>query len=539
MATATDLTPDEWLARLGAKIANTERQNAVATWTRYYSGDHDLPIGPSQLTDAFTAFQRKARTNLCGICVRSVADRMELIGYRETDRTANDALWALMTRSRMNARQSAIWRKMLSTGYAYVVVGPDPRDPKRPRFSIEGAERVAVEVDPADPSVRLAAVRIWHDDVARRWLATIYTPGERHYRQSVRETRTRFLDPSTQAGSSLQLAATDWEVRGAGTERSTDDIPVIGFLNADEGDVPLAEFAGEGVDIQDRLNLSVLNRLTTERFQAYRQRGLLNFEPEEDPVTGRPIPPFRPGSDTIWTVPPARPGDPEPRFVDLPPSDTANILRACEADMRAFAAATVTPVYYLPGGDMINLSAEAIQALDSGHTGKVKTHIGRVTGPMADLWQISADIAGLAVEVNPAAIAWAKPESFHPAAVADYVSKLVAAQVPLPMVMEEIGWSPERIETLRAEQTAADLRASVLAQRAAAAAAAAQPGQQQAGQGGPQSAGSVPPRESTVGGGSGGGQQGRQGGAAAGAAGPAGGQPPRGAGSRAGAGRAA
>lgn len=473
VAESSDLSPIEWLDRLAPRILDPTRQDTIEKWRRYYQGDHDLPTGPNQLSDAFRTFQRKARTNLCGICVRSMADRMEVIGYREADRTANEAVWALWTKTRMTARQSSIWRKAIALGSAFVVVGVDPRDARMPRFTIEGPDRIAVETDPGDPTRVLAAVRIWHDSIVKRWLATVYLPRQRFHFQTRDEHTSPWMIGEGGTRSSFRLQDDRWVPRPGMEEpaRSTDRVPVIPFYNADEGDEPLAEFAGEGVDIQDRLNLSILNRLTTERYQAYRQRGLVNFEPAEDPITGLPIPPFRPGSDTIWTVPPNQPGEAEPRFVDLPPSDTRNILDACQADMRAFAASTVTPVYYLPGGDMINLAADAILALDSGHTAKIKQRSGLWTGPIADMTQIAADIAEIDVEIVPEAIAWARPESFHPAAVADYVSKMVAAGVPLPIVMEEIGWAPEQIERLRSEVASAELRAAAMQRMAAGPAA--------------------------------------------------------------------
>jgi hypothetical protein len=479
VAESSDLSPLEWLERLAPRVLDPVHQDTIAKWRRYYDGDHDLPAGPSQLSDAFRAFQRKARTNLCGICVRSMADRMEVLGYREKDRTANEQVWQLWTKTRLTARQTSIWRKAIALGSAFVVVGPDPNKPGMPRFTIEGPDRIAVETDPGDPLRRLAAVRIWHDPIVKRWLATVYLPRNRyHYQTKDEHTSAWMIGDERESRSSLRLKEDRWIPRDGtdGPMRSTDVVPVIPFYNCDEGDEPLAEFAGEGVDIQDRLNLSILNRLTTERYQAYRQRGLLNFEPDEDPITGKPIPPFRPGSDTIWTIPPANPGEPEPKFVDLPPSDTRNILDAIQADMRAFAASTVTPVYYLPGGDMINLAADAILALDSGHTAKIRQRAGLWTGPVAELTQLAADVAGLSVEVVPEAIAWARPESFHPAAVADYVSKMTAAGVPLPIVAEEIGWSPEQVERLRAEQAAEQMRQATLQRIANPPAASTVPG---------------------------------------------------------------
>lgn len=136
--------------------------------------------------------------------------------------------------------------------------------------------------------------------------------------------------------------------------------------------------------------------------------------------------------------------------------------------MRAFAAATITPVYYLPGGDMVNLSADALVALDVGHTAKVRQRTGLWSGPIVDVWGLMAEIAKLDREIDPDNVAWMKPESFHPAAVADYVSKM-APNVPMPMVLEEIGWSPGRIEQFRSERANEQLLAATIAARATAA----------------------------------------------------------------------
>ncbi len=454
MAESSDLTPQEWLARLGPKLL--ARQEDVKYWRRYYDGDHDLPSGPSQVADAFRNFQRLARTNLCGLAVRSMVDRMSVIGYRDAS-GADEQVWKLWSDARMPSRQYGVYRKALSRSSSYVVVGPDPRDSSRPRVTIEGPEHVIVEHDPADLTRRLAALRLWFDSLAKTWMATVYLPGWRYsYVASARTGAAVVGDKTTSDDGLGQLRFTPnvW-VRRDEPQRSTEEIPVVAFDYADEGDEPRAVFSGEGIDIQNRLNLTVLNRLTAERFSAFRQRALLNFVPEEDPITGLAIAPFNAGADQTWTIPPPeQPGDPETKLIDLAQTDTSNMLRACEADMRSFAAATVTPVTYLPGGDMINIGQDAIQALDAGHVAKVNQLTAQWSGQTADVLQLMCDIAGLKRTITPSAIAWARPENFHPAGIADYMTKLKSTGIPLSMICEEVGWSPERVEQLRTEMAA-------------------------------------------------------------------------------------
>lgn len=456
MAESSDLAPIEWLGRLGPKLL--ERRPQIDRWRRYYEGEQDLPQGPTQHREAFREFQRTARTNLCKLCTDSMVYRTTVTGFRDMSgdvtADADDIVWALWQAARLDARQFGIWRKAYSRSAAYVTVGVDPRRQRVPRVTIEGPENVVVETDPADASRRLAALRLWHDGIAKRWMATLYLPGQRYHYQ----TRKEFAKDRPVAGEPLSFSDRRWELRGE-PERSLPTVPVVPFLNGDEGDEPRSEF-DVGMDVQDRLNLSVLNRLTAERYAAFRQRGLLNFEPETDPVTGVTISPFNPGADQLWTVPPPEPGDAEPKLFDFQQTMTSDILRGVEADMRAFAAVTITPVYYLPG-DLVNIGADSVAALDAGHTAKVRQRHTLWGEGLEEVLQLMADVAELDRDLSTSEVVWARPENFLPAHVADYMVKLVSAKVPLPMVAEEVGWSPQRVSQLRSELASAEILASL------------------------------------------------------------------------------
>jgi len=442
VAEPTDLTPMEWLGRLGHALVR--REPRIHYWRRYYEGDQDLPAGPDQHKDAFRRFQALSRTNLCLLCAESMVHRLQVTGYRDNaGDTSGNPVWRLWQQAKLDARQFSAYRKALSRSAAYVTVGVDPRDTSRPRVTIEGPENVIVETDPADTSRRLAALRLWHDPLAKRWMATLYLPGERYHWQTVSEFKYR-----ERADLRLRWDPNQWELR-ADPGRSFAEVPVVPFLNGDEGEQPVAEF-DVGIDVQNRLNLTILNRLSAERYAAFRQRYMTNYEVEEDPITGLPLAPFRPGTDQIWTVPPPEPGQPETRVGDFAQTDTSQMLRGVEADMRAFAAVTLTPVYYLPG-DLVNIGADSVAALDAGHVAKVRQRMALWGESWEEVLTLMAQAAGINGDLSQGEVVWARPESFQPAVVADYMSKLVAAQIPLPMVAEEVGWSPQRVDQLRAE----------------------------------------------------------------------------------------
>jgi hypothetical protein len=466
MAESSDLTPIEWLDRLGCRLL--ERRPRVDKWRAYFDGEQDLPQGPAQDRQAFQEFQRTARTNLCLLCAESMVHRTQVQGFRATTGTggASEQVWKLWQAAKLDARQFGIWRKAYSRSAAYVTVGVDPRRPRTPRVTIEGPENVIVECDPADASTRLAALRLWHDPIVKRWFATLYLPGPTPDRPGLRyHWVTRREHKTDQSRSMLKFSDQGWELRDE-PGRSLPAVPVVPFHNGDEGEEPRSEF-DVGIDVQNRLNLTVLTRLTAERYGAFRQRGLLNFEPETDPVTGVTIAPFPPGVHQLWTVPPPDPGDPEPKLFDFQQTDTLGILRGIEADMRAFAAITITPVYYLPG-DLVNISADSVAALDAGHINKVRQRHTVFGEGIEETLQLMADVAELELDLTTSEAVWMRPENFNPASVADFMSKLRAAGVPLPMVVEEGGWSPQRVEALRSELAAEELRSMLLTQPTAA-----------------------------------------------------------------------
>lgn len=450
MAEATDLTPMEWLARLGQKLL--DRQPAIEFWKRYYDGDHDLPAGPNQHAEAYRRFQAMARTNLCRLCAESAVHRTVAIGFRDRGWTSRDdadtdPVWKLWQAAKFDARQFGIWRKAYSRSAAYVIVGVDPRNDRKPRVTIEGPETVIVECDPGDASRRLAALRLWHDGIAKRWMATLYLRGETDDAPGTRY-HWQYRQESRRAGRGVSFKPAMWVERSE-PGRILPGLPVIPFLNADDGDEPMAEFA-PGIDDQNRLNLTLLNRLTSERYAAFRQTLLLNYQIEEDPVTGQKIAPYKPGVTQIATIPPPEnPGDPPVQVVQLQQTATSDMLRGVEADMRAFAAVTLTPVYYLPG-DMNNLGAEAVAALDAGHNAKLKQRMASWGEGLEEVLGYMAQIAELERDLSESEIVWARPENFVPSQMGDFLVKLKEAGVPLTMGVEEVGWSPQRVAQLRA-----------------------------------------------------------------------------------------
>jgi hypothetical protein len=436
------LSPLEWLERLGGQLQ--DRWPRLHRWQRYYVGDHDLPSGPSQHAEAFMRFQRFARTNLCGVAVDSMVDRLHAEGIRTTSPELDSRVWGWWQAANLDARQAAVYRTALSQSAAYVIWAPDGSGGAR--VTVESPRNVITERDPADRSLTLAGLRAWYDPFEKRWLATVYVPGGRYYFRT-RQASDGKLKPSG------MFKAASWEPRtvagGVTSDRSPQLVPVQAFENADELSSPVAEF-DPAMDVQDRLNLTVLNRLTAERYAAFRQRWASNLTLEDDPLTGLPMSPFKPGMTQVWVAEPPEAGEPETRFGDFAQTDTTQMLRGAEADMRAFAAMTRTPVYYLPG-DMVNVSADAIAALDAGHNAKCRQRQAVWGEDWESVLRGIAQVVDERADLTAAEIIWRRPENYSPAQVGDYGSKLKAIGYPVTVIAERMGDSPQQIDRLRAE----------------------------------------------------------------------------------------
>jgi hypothetical protein len=107
-------------------------------------------------------------------------------------------------------------------------------------------------------------------------------------------------------------------------------------------------------------------------------------------------------------------------------------------------------MYYLPG-EMHNVSADAIAALDAGHNAKCRQRQAVWGEDWESVLRGIAQVVGEKADLTAAEIIWRRPENYSPAQVGDYGSKLKAIGYPVTVIAERMGDSPQQIERLRAE----------------------------------------------------------------------------------------
>ncbi len=435
---------------------------------RYATGDHDLPEGDHKVREAFQQFQKRSRSNYTGLIVESVLERMRVTGFRagsgassEDDKDA----WRIWQANHLDADFPLALRSALSMGESYLMVGPpSPLRGGLPVITPEDPRQVIAEFDPIDKRRPIAALKIWGDSVKKEWRAVVMLP-DRLY--SYTAPAAENADITTAFGSENWTPAGD-EVNPVGRP------PVVRVPNrlSLTGET-MAEFE-DVIDIQDRINNEILNRLVISKMQAYRQRWVTgaSFEDED----GNPIEPFKPGVDLVWAV-----EEETAQFGEFQQADLRQIIEAVAADVRDLGAISRTPPHYLLG-EFVNASGDAFSQSETGHVAKCTERMAHAGEAAEDVIRLAyAYLSDARADALDSEVIWADPQYRSLAERADAAAKLVAAGVPWRTVMLTVlGYTPQEVDRMDAERTSDALLATMSAPAVTTPQTATQPAPQQA-----------------------------------------------------------
>ena len=430
-----------------------DRQKDLDRWWDYYSGRHPLPSLPKNAAQAFLDFQRKSRTNFCRPVADAPVHRLQVLGVTDAQGQADDDALRWWQANKLDSRQKLLYRTVMAQAQAYVIVGPHPRrvepddGPPSPLVTAEHPRQVIVEHDPATGE-RAAALKAWWDDVHRVGRATVYLAGGLQ----------RYVTPQRRGPGQLPWGPESWEPDGDFEEHDLGAVPVVPFeCRPDLMEDPQPEFAGV-LDIQDRINLGVLNRMTAARYSAFRQKFVTGhkFRKRVDPATGLEVveQPFVPSPSAIW----ASEGE-NARFGQLDATDLSGFLKEHESDVRDMLVLSHTPAYYF-ASDLVNISADTVNALDVNHLAKVGEHQSTFGESWEDVLALCARQAGVERDYSQSEVRWADPRRLNPSVIADAATKKSSIGYPLAILAEDMGESPQRVRRITSAAAGAALLAS-------------------------------------------------------------------------------
>jgi hypothetical protein len=231
------------------------------------------------------------------------------------------------------------------------------------------------------------------------------------------------------------------------------EVPVVKFANADEK----GEYEPY-LDIIDRVNHMILQRLVIATTQAFRQRVLKGDFPTHD-ADGNEIDYngiFESSAGALWVIPEGADVD------ELGQAEISGILNAVRADIQDFAAVTRTPMHYFtPEG--ANGSAEGAQLAREGLVFKTEDRIARVSPGWSRVmslvfrWLGDETRASL-LDLEPL---WKPAERYSLAERADANSKF--QDVPFRSRMSLIGqFSPAEIDEMEVQRAGETLLTEAL-----------------------------------------------------------------------------
>ena len=404
------------------------------------NGQAPLPEGADGMREAYQTFQKKARTNFGKLIVDCLTERMIPAGFTVGKESQDDdTLRAIWKRNSLQIGIADVLRDMVGVSTGYMMVSEDPDKPRTAIVTGERPEQVITEQSAARPDQVRAALKVYRDHAENKDVAFLHLVGEVY----------KYSRPFTEmAGTrvSMQSVHGGWIYESYETTGLT-YIPVFPFLNPDG----LGEFESH-VDVLDRINWNILQRLVITAMQAYRQRWIKGNLPTED-ADGRELDYatiFKPGAGALWQLPDGV------EIGESQQTDISTILNANKDDITHLAAVTRTPMASLvPDG--ANQSAEGAAFAREGLVFKANDRVSRAGASLQRVMGAALGIEmGLDFIVEDLDVNWLPVERQSLSERADAATK--AQDLPLRVRLEKIWqFSDDEIDEImrmRAEEKA-------------------------------------------------------------------------------------
>lgn len=452
----TPYSPGWYLKLLFNRLGDKERRGRLKLLDDHRRGRAPLPRGAENAREAFEAFCRMARSNFADLITSALAERMRPVGFRtarDGDVTGDPEIGSLWKRAGLSVIAGDVHHAMLALSESYVIVGEVDDEIEAAIVTNEDPQYMIGYPDPLRPRRLKAALKVKHDeadDVDRAYLyldGSVYGPGKpAAVLVATRRARGQ-MGPIT----SFDPKSWTWDEGRSGV-LAHDRIPVVRFANKDE----LGEYEPH-LDLLDRINHQLLQRMTVAVMQAFKQRaikGLPQRYPDNFPdpsLAGKPIDyagMFAADPAAVWQLPDTADMW-ESGAVDLAP-----LVAAVAADVQHLASVTRTPLHLMmPAGE--NQSAEGANLQREGLTFKARDRIDRTT----ERW---TQVVGLMLmqddpSVDRKALArmetiWASPELHSMAERADAAAK-AKDDIPIRSRLAHIWqYPPDVVDQMMAER---------------------------------------------------------------------------------------
>lgn len=414
-----------------ALSAEKDRLARIDRWLRW---DHDAPFTPHGSSQEYKELAARAQAPWGRRVVTAVTDQLYVEGYRASRAAEEAAPWEFWQANGLDSKQIPVHFAATAYGLAYAVVLPGRSftGEAMPRIrGLDPSQMIAVYDDPAwddwpQYALRAEPARVDGDS---GWKLTLYDATNLYYL-----TTTSIGDKVDFVGSAEH---------GVGT------CPVVRFANqvdlrgrADGEVEPFIPMLG-------RIDQTAFDRLIVQRFSSWVVRTIAGMAPA-DKLDGESDYAYaertkmRLAAEKILVA-----ADPDTKFGSLPATPLEGFIAAHDADVRALAAVSQTPVHELIG-QMANMSADALAAAESSLTRKIEAR----KHSLGESWEQTLRLAALVMGDMESArdtssqVRWRDMESRSLNQAADALGKIAQMLgVPVEMLWEKIpGWTQQDVD---------------------------------------------------------------------------------------------
>jgi hypothetical protein len=400
------LTPDEAVAQARElKQLHQGERAQLDLIRRYWKGVQRLPVViPSSSPPVVRKMAAIARVNMCEIVINSLAQSTFVDNFRTKDADEELDVWNAWQANKMDARQSGIHRAAYAYGAAYTIVLPG--DPLPVIRGVSPRQLCAVYGD--DPDWPEFALEHRRGKYWRLYDADgVYELTDNGGRRSFEQTAVR----EHGAGVTPVVRYLD-----------EDDLDADDDVDGEAGDVmrrlrkPMRGQIAPLMSIQDQIDLTTFELLVAQHFSAFRQRYIIGWVAEDEMALAKA------SAAQVWTFDAPAEGEGAMKVGEFDQTELDGYLKSRDSSLRHGATLSQTPAHELIG-ELVNLSAEALVAAESGHDRKVDERKTMLGESHEQTLRLVGTLAGTKVP-DDAQVVWRETSARAFSATVDALGKL-------------------------------------------------------------------------------------------------------------------
>lgn len=364
------------LAREIRKIRDSEstRLELLFTYLRDDPDERKLAGLPTDAPHDVVRLARLSRVNVLKYLVSARVQGMYVDGFQTPEVGDNLEQWEFWQRNRLDARQIGVHRAAVSYGAGYMIVLPG--DPVPVMRGASPRQLTAAYGDDDDwPQAALVKRR------GKRW---------------------RLIDDQAvyelvEVDHGLDLAGPPEEaisIHGA-TYDDEPVCPVVRYTDTVDLDDPVRGVVEPHLPLQDQINITTFALQVAQHYGAFRQRYIIGWLAETEKSA------LKMGASRLMMFEDA-PGDVQ--VGEFSQTDLRGYIESREATIRHLATVSQTPVHELLG-ELVNLSAEALEAARASHQAAVDEHKITCGESHEQALNLAGEMAGQAI-APAASVRW-------------------------------------------------------------------------------------------------------------------------------------